>query len=441
MKRYLLALGIILASCAPSFSQGLGNTVTKHFPGAPSGGCSKNQLGINDANGNAYTCPNGSWVLAGGGGSGSGTVTSVSTTAPITGGTITTTGTIACATCETNGGTPLTSGTIPKASTSPAQINSALSDNGTTISSSEPVAVTGAVSATGGVSSTADGVHNGTLSLVGNTTDAVVPANTVGFGGPNTSATGTAYRCDLPWTNPSGGQVLSCGTPAAGVSTGAWVSPGTGTVTSVATTAPLGGGTITGTGTLTCTTCVVASSPGIGLAHFAGSTQTVTSSAANLASADVTGLLPNTNLANPATTVNGQTCTLGSTCLVGGNTLATFGPLTAQAANIASQNIFTVGGSNAYLTVCIEEILTQAASSSSVFPSLNLIYTSAIDSNQKFSSLGVNGLSTGNGTFLSNVVCARVFAKASTTVGFQTGGYTSVGVTPMQYAMSATVQQ
>ena len=52
----------------------------------------------------------------------------------------------------------------------------------------------------------------------------------------------------------------------------------TGTVTSVATTSPLGGGTITGSGTLTCTTCVVASAPGVGIAHFAGSTQTVTSS-------------------------------------------------------------------------------------------------------------------------------------------------------------------
>ena len=41
-----------------------------------------------------------------------------------------------------------------------------------------------------------------------------------------------------------------------------------------------------------CTTCVVASSPGVGIAHFAGSTQTVTSSAVNLASADVTGILP-----------------------------------------------------------------------------------------------------------------------------------------------------
>jgi len=64
-------------------------------------------------------------------------------------------------------------------------------------------------------------------------------------------------------------------------------SGGTGTVTSIATTAPLGGGTITTTGTLTCTTCVVATAPGVGLAHFAGSTQTVTSSA--VTSADATG--------------------------------------------------------------------------------------------------------------------------------------------------------
>jgi hypothetical protein len=48
---------------------------------------------------------------------------------------------------------------------------------------------------------------------------------------------------------------------------------------SIATTSPITGGTITSTGTIACATCVVASSPGAGVAHFAGSTQTVTSSA------------------------------------------------------------------------------------------------------------------------------------------------------------------
>lgn len=65
----------------------------------------------------------------------------------------------------------------------------------------------------------------------------------------------------------------------------------TGTVTSIATTSPITGGTITSTGTIACATCVVSSSPGAGIAHFAGSTQTVTSSAVDLSGSDVTGNL------------------------------------------------------------------------------------------------------------------------------------------------------
>jgi hypothetical protein len=69
---------------------------------------------------------------------------------------------------------------------------------------------------------------------------------------------------------------------------------GGGSVTSIATTSPITGGTITTAGTIACATCVVSSSPGVGIAHFAGSTQTVTSSAVNLP-ADVTGTLPVAN--------------------------------------------------------------------------------------------------------------------------------------------------
>lgn len=50
-----------------------------------------------------------------------------------------------------------------------------------------------------------------------------------------------------------------------------------GTVTSIATTSPITGGTITATGTIACASCVTASSPGLGYAHFAGSTQAATS--------------------------------------------------------------------------------------------------------------------------------------------------------------------
>lgn len=59
------------------------------------------------------------------------------------------------------------------------------------------------------------------------------------------------------------------------------ISPGisgTGSVTSVATASPISGGTITTSGTISCPTCVTASSPGAGIAHFAGATQAVTSS-------------------------------------------------------------------------------------------------------------------------------------------------------------------
>lgn len=60
----------------------------------------------------------------------------------------------------------------------------------------------------------------------------------------------------------------------------------------ISTTSPLGGGgNLSADRTLTCTTCVVASSPGAGLAHFAGGTQTATSSAVvegDLTLADVT---------------------------------------------------------------------------------------------------------------------------------------------------------
>ncbi len=73
---------------------------------------------------------------------------------------------------------------------------------------------------------------------------------------------------------------------------------------SISTTTPLGGGgDLTSDRTFTCTTCVVASSPGAGIAHFAGSTQTVTSSAvvnADITSIDgatkITGVIPNSNL-------------------------------------------------------------------------------------------------------------------------------------------------
>lgn len=68
------------------------------------------QIQVRQSTGVIYTCNNGT-VAAVSGGGGSGTVTSVATTAPITGGPFTTSGTIACATCVTSA-SALTNGAI-----------------------------------------------------------------------------------------------------------------------------------------------------------------------------------------------------------------------------------------------------------------------------------------------------------------------------------------
>ena len=96
---------------------------------------------------------------------------------------------------------------------------------------------------------------------------------------PMYGTTGGNYGVMLfcPYTCPGGQAIIAFSN--AGIQTCQAFSTATGTVTSVAVSAPLGGGPITTTGTLTCTTCVTASSPGAGIAHFAGSTQAVTSSA------------------------------------------------------------------------------------------------------------------------------------------------------------------
>ena len=90
---------------------------------------------------------------------------------------------------------------------------------------------------------------------------ASLPTNYVGIIGPPSGT--PSYWLQLPSAAPSGGQVLSFATPSAvgGVSqsVGTWTSPsGSGTVTSIATTSPITGGTITTTGTIACATCATA---------------------------------------------------------------------------------------------------------------------------------------------------------------------------------------
>jgi hypothetical protein len=111
-----------------------------------------------------------------------------------------------------------------------------------------------------------------------------------------------------------------------------------GSVTSIATTSPITGGTITTTGTIACATCVVASSPGAGIAHFAGSTQTVTSSAVSL-TVDISGTLPIGNGGTNASTASAGTIPNATT-----TTASSWTATPTIGAQNSVQGIFTIAG-------------------------------------------------------------------------------------------------
>lgn len=188
-----------------------------------------------------------------GGGGGGGTVTAVATTGPITGGTITSTGTIACPTCAIAG--------------------SILPANQIVVGASGTTAITvgnlsGDVSTAGGLAATLATVNSGP-GLCGDAT----------------------HVCQV--TTDGKGRVTLQAQIA--------ISGGGGGVTSVATVGPLSGGTITSTGTLSCPTCAVAASslPSNQIVVGAGGTTTIT--VGNLAGDVSTGGGLTTTLA----TVNG----------------------------------------------------------------------------------------------------------------------------------------
>lgn len=101
----------------------------------------------------------------------------------------------------------LTTGFIPKAASATSLTNS-LCDEGITVASTFSCSET--------ISSTADGVHPGNISLVGNTT-AVTPAtSTFNILGPNV-VTFTAYALQASSTPPTTGQCLVIGTVSASI--------------------------------------------------------------------------------------------------------------------------------------------------------------------------------------------------------------------------------
>lgn len=161
-----------------------------------------------------------------GGGGGSGTVTSIATTSPITGGTITTTGTIACATCTTNaaaltngnlvsgaGGQAaqdsgvvaaniitsaavITNNVLPKGNGARGLANSSITDDGTTVSTTELVTLSGAGAASAPSLLISGAPFTGGS---GTTTFPQFYINKAGNTGPTTFATsGTLFGINAP---------------------------------------------------------------------------------------------------------------------------------------------------------------------------------------------------------------------------------------------------
>lgn len=148
-------------------------------------------------------------VVAGGGSGGSGTVTSVATTSPITGGTITTTGTIACATCVTSAAS-LTSTAIMTGGGSQASQTPAAT---ATLDGSGNISTPGTVSTgVGGAVAGAFDMGQGTAPAVG--------SNVFGWGAP--TAMTTSQRLVSPNAVTSAHSLMVLGAPSSNISSWAY---------------------------------------------------------------------------------------------------------------------------------------------------------------------------------------------------------------------------
>jgi len=266
-----------------------------------------------------------------------------------------------------NPGIPPPLGKGPQQFTSTITISGASQSVSSTLSAAAPaltIALNGAGSGVTSVSGTANQVDVATgtttpvisldaaITLPGSLT--APTGSSVTFSGTGTVNANQLLGATVPTIAASTGYLYdNAGTLALSTSASNFTS-GTLPVAQIPTAIPIGSvgsagltgtspATISAAGAIGCATCVVASSPGAGIAHFAGSTQTVTSSSVALAS-DVSGQLPISNVGSAGlsgtspVTISAAGAIACATCATssGGGTVTWATPTTGTATSVAT---------------------------------------------------------------------------------------------------------
>lgn len=258
------------------------------------------------------------------------------------------------------GGSSVTANTVPKGSSTTGLTNSSITDDGTTVTTTEPI------------KTTSDGVHSGLIAQIGNTTVPTgLPTNSTGWLGPN-SASFTSYFYQPSATAPSANCFMTNGAAASNVvavtctnfATGinTWITSPSGANLASALTTPLtvaGGGL--GLATLTAHALYVGNGTSAPNAVGLGTTTTVLHGAAagdptfgSIVAGDITsGTITGTQLASsiaipgsPTTTTqsaNDNSTKVATTAYVDG----TYGNAVtaASAATAAKQTCVASGAS------------------------------------------------------------------------------------------------
>jgi hypothetical protein len=182
-------------------------------------------------------------------------------------------------------------GVVQASNGSSACENTSITDNGTTVSTTEPISTTSSVTTGSG-----SGVAGAWQCAQG--TAATAGSNSFGWTCPTTIT--TSVLLETPNAVPAANQIMLFPAPTSNVSQFAWF------------TLQLTGDVISSAGSLAAT---VAKVNGVSYGATPSTNTVPVVTASNTVTYEA---VPNAALANSSSTVNGQTCTLGSTCTVSG---------------------------------------------------------------------------------------------------------------------------